>query len=972
MTLRMLCVACMVTLAMSVGSVQAQVSEELPPEVATALAMTADEIAALEPNPSWDALGLFSEDSLRILEAATTDRPVITYAFGDDPTGTPVFVPDGATPVGSGAMYWQMPDAWVPPTSGWGSDVAFAQTAASQLQPGDTFLLLWMEMDGDYDFSSPRQVNEGFPLALPGLPVWNSAFAGDTWEGANLIPNAIYDNGILTLDVKQYQPPQSFPLVDVPAFYYRSGNIMAMGVSADALLALAGDTAVAAGDEGTTRSLLYTGGDTATLAQDFVSALDELLHEIEWFGWSHITEDGQFTPGFIAYLIETYGPLETLIALNTVVAWFGPPPVESQPEPEDDEEVVEEADDPEPAVVEEEATETEDPPPELPTEPTTVSTGDDGGLPLVLIGLGIVTILVAIFGLRKWFSPGGTRTRDPDGGGTGTRGGDDEEDDGEDVRDVPVPIYGEVPEEPEHVCDWELWVVTETPILSRPKSKFTRLEDEVRLAEQDDELELQEAMGAVDRDVEVVTVGDSQVVRTRVREATEGTACCSAEIRIKTRVRTKTSLEYDEGTMLDDLFTKSEVVRLQRFLSRDRRHKAGNGARYRTRQYEHLANVSQVGLGGWTEASTKNSTSYGHVEVAEIADELLEQTNGEWDFTPAPPEGAVMPAGEPDSERGREPAASDVLAALAKSLKAKLGAPTVRTVELRSVLCEDTDIEVLYNIHCPAQSEPNQRVTVEYGGNVSHNVENTCAEHGLSLDCDQILEAGAWAGGELAIQGVTVDVTQPVGPGSQIEADKGKPMTKDNVTAFLAEAAKTYADIKGHKVVALDVGRDADQSKVHNKKTGSAEPINGPKRSEDRNSVVVTWTSELATAVKAKLDDSDNSIGENDVRNASASARADVFLNIKGRRLRHNGHAGGSCGLESCKGTVCKCVIEFDLDFPRLSDFSDTHDLSNDRPFHQAGEETAYSAVLEVEGRRFLLDRPIHDSGTRYWTLQDW
>ena len=49
--------------------------------------------------------------------------------------------------------------------------------------------------------------------------------------------NAVYDGASLTFDVKSYAPPQSFPIVDLPGFYYRSGNVMAMALGVDALLA---------------------------------------------------------------------------------------------------------------------------------------------------------------------------------------------------------------------------------------------------------------------------------------------------------------------------------------------------------------------------------------------------------------------------------------------------------------------------------------------------------------------------------------------------------------------------------------------------------------------------------------------------------------------------------------------------------------------------------------------------------------
>ncbi len=956
----------------------------LPEPVTEATGLSAEEIAALEPNPAWNDLGLFSEDSLRVIESATTDRPAITYAFGDDPTGTPVFVPDGGTPIGSGAMYWHVPETWTRPAAGWGSDMAFTETTASQLQPGDVFLLLWMEMDSDYDFASARQVNEGFPLALPGLPVWNSSFAGDTWEGANVIPNAIYDNGVLTLDVKRYEPPQSFPVIDLPAFYYRSGNILAMGVSADGLLALAnGDTDVSAGDSGVPQTLLFTGDSASELAHEFESALDELLFELYWYGWTHITENGQFTPGFIAYMIEMYGPLETFMALDTVVRWFGPPP--DAPASEEDDQTpaaTPETETPTDEDAGDTATEPEDDgQTDAPTEPTTVSIADDdggGGSGLLVIGL-VVGALLLIFGARLWFSPGGTRTRDPEGEGTKERdNGDDEEDDGEDVRDVPVAVYGEVPEEEEHVCDWELWVVNETPVPKR--TKFSTLEQEVSRAEQQEDWGIEDLVYIYDDDLEVRTEknaagdGEIRVVRTRVRAATEGDPCCSAEIRIKTRIRKKTPLVFEHGRIIDTTFTESSIRRQQQFLSRDRRLKAGNNAEYLVREFEDLADVTHVGLNSWSTSSTTNKGEFGDLDVADYAQKLKEITGGKWDFVPPPPEGAVTTPGEPDELRGLTPDSSDVLTAAADALKATVGdIPKKKQAILSTFLSEDTDIEIRYHLQCPTRDARVQRTNVRYGGQVTRQVENECVEHGFG-ECRQILEAGAWAAGEVTVQGTTVDSSTPRGTGSQLGSGKDTPLTKNDVITFLTEAIKTWADLKGWKLVALPVGKKADQSAFHNKKTPEIEAITGADRPVDEdNSVVVTWTSELATAVKAMLDDDEGSVGMGTgPRNASATARTEVFLNIEATPIKDRSHPGRKCGSETCRGTTCRCGISFVLDFPRSTDFTDDPDGESTRPHHQADDLAEYSALLVVEGKRYYLDRPIHDSGTRYWSLQQY
>ena len=155
--------------------------EDLLADLGTSL----DDAREAEPNPSWDALGLFDGDSAKVAALAAQPVAPITYAFGDDPTGTPILDLPGAVAVAQGMLPLRLPDDWVPPAAGLGTDMAFAQTTGRQVQPGDEVILFWLEYAEPYDFDPTTYINEGFPIALPGLPVWNSSFAGDTWEGAN-------------------------------------------------------------------------------------------------------------------------------------------------------------------------------------------------------------------------------------------------------------------------------------------------------------------------------------------------------------------------------------------------------------------------------------------------------------------------------------------------------------------------------------------------------------------------------------------------------------------------------------------------------------------------------------------------------------------------------------------------------------------------------------------------------------------
>ena len=424
------------------SAVSAQDPEPTPPAVFEEFGTDFDSVETAEANASWNGLGLFSDDVNRLLSATAQPVDTTIYGFGDDPNGAPAFQAVGGTPAASGAMAIQLPDDWTPPAEGLGSDLAFAQSAGRQVQPGDVVMFMWVEFTDAYDFDPAQQINEGFPLTLPGLPVWNSSFAGDTWEGANLIPNAIYDGASLTFDVKSYAPPQSFPVVDLPGFYYRSGNVMAMALGVDELEAYAMDQGVvfesALGSLADQPNSLSAPRASAVIpAQsddpvgDFVFTTTLLtVIAIRW--WVHFTRNGLFTPGWIG-IIATYTLLTTLIMLARAAFTGSLPPVEATPTEDDtageDEENA--ADDPtdettsgsdtaqpadEPA---------DDPPADTTTGPT--SDGGDSSFPwliVLLVGLGIAAV--------GW---GLTRTR-------GGKRNDDEADAGEGGLYITDPTDG--------------------------------------------------------------------------------------------------------------------------------------------------------------------------------------------------------------------------------------------------------------------------------------------------------------------------------------------------------------------------------------------------------------------------------------------------------------------------------------------------------------------------------------------------
>jgi len=357
-----------------------------------------EDLADVEPNRSWDGLGLFSDDAMRILEVAAGDVAVTPYGFGDDPSGAPVIAPTGARTERFGVMQWTLPGDWTPPSVGLTDSMAFAQTAP--LAPGSDIVLVWSQFDSEFDFTAGQTLNEGVTLTIPGLPVWNSTFAGDTWEGANLIPVTTYVDGILTFDVLGYEPPQSFPALDMAAFYYRSGDIMAVALDAAALQQItdaAATEGAAAAAKGQNSNLLYT-GESATVPAQNSSFLSRIL-----FGMHlHITSGALFTPGFVVRLLTLIPTLLTLIVLTTIgfpsLLGLTPAPETS---PSDDGTDDDQAKEPS----------TGDPPPdtdagsdsttETPaTDPPPVSVDPGGGLwPLVLLLVGVAMILS---GLALW------------------------------------------------------------------------------------------------------------------------------------------------------------------------------------------------------------------------------------------------------------------------------------------------------------------------------------------------------------------------------------------------------------------------------------------------------------------------------------------------------------------------------------------------------------------------------------------
>jgi len=314
-----------------VAPVAAQEPIELPPLLLDQFGVTADDVVAAEPNRAWDGLGLFSEDALRVLTVAAQPTEVTLYGSTDDPSGRPVIEPDGANPLEIGAMLWTIPAGWTPPAPGLTDTMAFAETELSRLEGGDDVMLFWVRFDSDYDFGSGLSISEGFPLVIPGLPVWEPTAAGDTWAGANLVPNAQFDDetGVLRLDVWQWNGELPFAPVDLPSFYYRSGDIMAIAVSAPALAAVIDQAQPASADAaGIERDLLYRGDRRDISAQ---AASYEALQGLPWTAFSHLTEGAQFSPGFIFRTVAGGLSASLLFLLSAGLLIDAPLPPELDP-----------------------------------------------------------------------------------------------------------------------------------------------------------------------------------------------------------------------------------------------------------------------------------------------------------------------------------------------------------------------------------------------------------------------------------------------------------------------------------------------------------------------------------------------------------------------------------------------------------------------------------------------------------------
>ncbi len=399
----------------SVTTAAADSHDELTDADVAQVGTSIEELSQLEPNRSWDGLGFFSDDALRVLEFASEPVDLVPYAFGDDLDTPPVITAPGTQVTDFGIVHTRVPETWTAPPVGVNGDFAFAQTGV--LSPGDDLMLVWSQFDSDFDFSAGLSLNEGVTLAIPGLPVWNSAFEGDTWEGANVIPTAQLDNGVLTFEINSFEPPQSFPVIDLPAFYYRSGNVMAVGISSAGiteLVAQGENQNTSAETEGHTETLLYTGSSFFQTTQE--GTTPDWADKVGGFGVGvglhQHTSRGLFTPGFVVRMLATATTLLPFVLTALVVfkVLLAPPSTTASAEP-----------DPEPTDTgtnEPAAPADADQPAASSIPPATTPDAGGSSFPLVVL---LVAILLILAGIVLVFGPriAGGRTRARGGDETG-------------------------------------------------------------------------------------------------------------------------------------------------------------------------------------------------------------------------------------------------------------------------------------------------------------------------------------------------------------------------------------------------------------------------------------------------------------------------------------------------------------------------------------------------------------------------
>lgn len=185
------------------------------------------EILDLLPSTAPSELG-FSDTELVVVRAMTDPATASEYAFGDDPTTSPVIMPPGTSLVGTGSAQVIFDSFDLPPSGTMDANAVFL-TSGGGITLGSPTTLIWFEFDGNIDLSQGLSINEGVVFARDNVPYWQSSFAGDTWEGGYLMPTITYSPNPFELFASRFQDG-GFVQEDFPGFAIHEGNMLVFGI----------------------------------------------------------------------------------------------------------------------------------------------------------------------------------------------------------------------------------------------------------------------------------------------------------------------------------------------------------------------------------------------------------------------------------------------------------------------------------------------------------------------------------------------------------------------------------------------------------------------------------------------------------------------------------------------------------------------------------------------------------------------
>lgn len=194
--------------------------------------------------PGADHLG-FNEVEQKVLSALSipTDGAQ-AYAFGDDPSGTPVLDQPGTHVTHIGATQMQYDSAQfnsfsVWPDNGTTTDGSVYFKSGDGPVVGEPYTLFWAIYDREYPVDDMGGIwtNRGFVTSFPDAPAWESSFSGDTWDGGFRMPTTQYGPNPWSFNSYEYVPPQTFDTPPFDGFGVLTGNTLFLGVRTSDLVA---------------------------------------------------------------------------------------------------------------------------------------------------------------------------------------------------------------------------------------------------------------------------------------------------------------------------------------------------------------------------------------------------------------------------------------------------------------------------------------------------------------------------------------------------------------------------------------------------------------------------------------------------------------------------------------------------------------------------------------------------------------